>query len=82
MSKDILQITISKQKIPKSKFGHWWFWNIYWKVWKIWRPKFLAWMFRGLANFIYWLAPENVKQELDKEFEEVEIVIKDKCDKE
>ena len=73
--KEILQITISKRKVPKSKFGKWLYWNIWFTIWGIWRPRFLAWLFGGLSNFIYWLAPKSVKEEWDKEFEEIEVHI-------
>jgi len=77
MSKEVLQITISKTKLPKSKLGKWLYWNLYWRVWKIWRPKFLAWFFKGLADFIYWCAPKSIKEKWDKEWdEEIKIVVK------
>ena len=44
--KDTLQITISKAKVPRSKFGNWFYWQIYWQIWCIYRPKFLAWFFK------------------------------------
>ena len=45
------EITIEPMQTPKNKYLNWMFWNIYWKVWNIWRPKFLAWFFLGLFNF-------------------------------
>jgi len=78
MEKEILQITISKRKLPKSKFGKWLYWKIWFRVWGIWRPRFSAWFFGALADFMYWLAPREVKEKLDKEFGEIEVHIKDK----
>lgn len=76
MTKEILQITFSKRKPFKTKFGKWFYWKVWFVVWGIWRPRFLAWFFGGLADFLYWLAPKKVKEEWDKEFEEIEIHIK------
>ena len=82
MSKDILQITFSKRKLPKTKFGRWFYWKLKFQVWDIWRPRFLAWFFSGLSTFIYWIVSKEVKEKWDKEFEEIEVHIIDETKKE
>lgn len=72
-NKKILQITLSKRKIPKTKFGKWLYWKVWFQIWSIWRPHFIAWFFGGLSDFMYWIAPKNIKEEWDKEFENIEI---------
>ena len=42
---EILQITISKREAPKTKLGRWFYWRVWFKIWGIWRPKFLSWFF-------------------------------------
>lgn len=48
--KEYLQITLTKIELPKNKLIKWLYWKIYFKVWCIYRPKFLAWFFGGLYN--------------------------------
>ena len=45
-----LQITITPLKVPKNTITKWLFWNVYWKIWKVWRSKLLAFIFKKLAN--------------------------------
>ena len=45
MNKEVLQITILQGKEFKTKFGKWFYWRIWFKVWGIYKPKFLAWFF-------------------------------------
>jgi len=66
MGKEYLQITISKKEAPKTKFGKWFYWKVYWNVWCIWKPKFLAWFF-GL--FIS-------KKTLEELYKDTEIIVK------
>ena len=40
--KEILQITFTNRKLSKTKFGKWVYWNIWFQVWDIWRPKMLS----------------------------------------
>ncbi len=76
--KEILQITIKKPKRFKTKFGKWFYNNIWFTVWYIWKPKVLSIFFRSIADFLYWLAPKSVKEEWDKEFnDEFELHIKE-----
>lgn len=58
---EYLQITITPMKVPKNKILRWLFWNIYWKVWNIWKPKFLAWFYGGIANFLKKRLPDEDK---------------------
>ena len=44
------KMTFSKLNVPKNRILKWLFWNVYWKVWNIWRPSFLAWFFNKLSN--------------------------------
>lgn len=69
---ETLQITITKAKTPKTRLGKWWYWNVYWTVWKIWRPKFNSWFFGGLANLFDRILPEEYKEDF-----EFQIKIKD-----
>ena len=66
MDKEILEITISKSKKLKTKFGTWFYWKVWFKVWSIWKPKFLSWFF-GL-----FLSKETKR----KMWEDLDIVIK------
>ena len=62
-----LEITFSKRKALKTKFGKWFYWNIYWKIWCIWRPRFLAWFFKLFIS----------KKRLEELYnEEIEVVFK------
>jgi len=75
MTKEILQITISKskKKNPKTRFGRWLFWNVYWKVWKVWRPFVMSKIWHGLYLL---LTPTSIKRKIDKELEEINVVVK------
>ena len=75
MSKEVLQITISKSKIktPKTRFRRWLFWNVYWNVWKVWRPRLMSKIWHGLYLL---LTPASMKKKIDKELEEINIVVK------
>lgn len=77
MEKEVLQITLSKSKAPTSKLGKWWYWKIYFPIWNIWRPKMMAKVYMGLSNFILMLIPKSEREKILKEFEEIEVVIKD-----
>jgi len=77
MSKEVLQITLTKAKVPNTKLGKWWYWKIYWKVWQIWRPKLLAKIFGGLSMLMLSLMTKKAREEALKEFEEIEVHIKD-----
>lgn len=45
-----LKITFTPVKVPKNRGVRWLFWNVYWKVWMIWRFEFLAFIFLKLAK--------------------------------
>jgi hypothetical protein len=80
MSKDVLQITISKTKVPKTKLGKWFYWNIYFQVWRVWRPKLMAKIYWALSEFIFCMLPKSEQQKMLKEFDEVKVVIKNETD--
>jgi len=75
--KEVLQITLTKTKVPKSKIGKWFYWEIYWTVWKVWRPKIMAKIYLALSNFFLMLIPKSEREKVLREFEDVTIVIKD-----
>jgi hypothetical protein len=81
MNKEVLQITFTKAKVPKSKIRKWFYWNVYWRVWKIWKPHFLAKFYWGLSNLILALLPKAEREKALKEFEDVTVVIKDETHK-
>jgi len=70
MTKEILQITLSKQKAPKTKLGKWFYWKIYFKVWKIWKPRLMSKFYHGLYVFFMWLTPKETRKKIEKELEE------------
>lgn len=75
MSKEVLQITISKRKAPKTKLGRFLYNKIWFPFWYIWRNKVLALFYGAIADFIYWLAPKHIQEQWDKEFEEIDMII-------
>ena len=77
MSKEILQITISKRKAPKTKFGRWFYWKVWFQVWSIWRPRVLAKFYGSLSNIFLSLIPKEKREEILEEFEEIEVHIVD-----
>lgn len=77
MSKEVLQITISKSKIPTSKIGKWFYWNVYFIPFKIWRPKLMSKIYLGLSNICLAILPKAEREKILKEFEEVTVIIKD-----
>jgi len=78
MAKDKLLITIEPLKVPEGKFRKWWFWNVYWKVCRMWKPQLMGFIYKNLADFFYWISPKSVKDELDREFSNIEVIIKHK----
>ena len=75
--KDTLQITLSKVKLPNSKLGKWLYWNVYFRIWKVWRPKLLAKFYYGLSNFFFMFLPKVEKEKALKELENIDVIIKD-----
>ena len=75
MSKDILQITISERKSPKTKFGKWFYNKIWFPLWSIWRPRMLAKFYKGMSDFMLMFLPKQKREEFLKEFEDVEVQI-------
>jgi hypothetical protein len=43
------EITLTPLKIPQNRIKKWLFWNIYWRVWYIWKPFFLSRFYRILV---------------------------------
>ena len=60
---EYLVLEFKPMKVPKNKILKWLFWNVYWQVWKIWRPTFLAWFYGGIADWIEKRIPEEVKED-------------------
>lgn len=75
--KNILQITIStsKKKVPQSKIGKWLYWSVWFKIWYIWRKRLSAAFYGALADFLYWMVPKHIKDEIDQEFANTKIKI-------
>ena len=48
--KEVLQITLTREKERKTRFGQW-FHNRFWfEIWGIYKPRFLAWSFGLLIS--------------------------------
>ena len=77
MAKEILQITIKQTRKIKTKFGRWWHRNVYWKIWVLAGGSFKAWFYQGVSNFMLSLLPKEKREEILKEYEEIEIHIVD-----
>jgi hypothetical protein len=75
--KEVLQITITKAKSPTSKLGKWWYWKIYWPIFKVWKPRMLAKIYGALAIVALSLLPKAEREEALKEFQNIEVTIKD-----
>jgi len=75
--KEVLQITISKAKTPKSKLGKWWYWKIYWPIFKIWKPRMLAKIYGALAIVALSFLSKEERIKALKEFENINVTIKD-----
>ena len=75
MAKEVLQITISERKAPKTKFGRWLYWKVWFQVWSIWRPKVMSKIFKALSNLMLLPLSKEKRAELNKEFEEIEVQI-------
>ena len=80
MSKEVLQITLTKAKVPKSKIGKWLYWSVYFTVWKIWRPKILAKIYWWLSELFLRMISKSEREKLIKETEDFDVVIKNECD--
>ena len=78
MGEEKLVITLEPIRVPRGRFRRWWFFNVYWRVWKIWKPRFLSFVYGNLARFIYWLSPKRIKEEIDAGMQDIEIVIRTK----
>ena len=80
MAKQVLRITIDKtktKKVPTSRIGRWWYWNVTGIWWLGVKSKFYG----GIYNFMRWLTPKSVLEKWDKEWEEeiggIEVVVKE-----
>jgi hypothetical protein len=74
MGKDILQITLKERKEPKTLLGKWWNKHMYWK-WVIFWGKVKSKFYGGLSKFMLSLLPKEKREEILKEYEEVEVHI-------
>ena len=66
--RNVLQITLKKQKVRKTKFGRF-FQRLEFKIYDI-KIKFKAWFFRSIIKLMRWLAPKEVVEKWDAEWEE------------
>lgn len=78
MSKEILQITIKPRKQPKTKFGRWFDNKIWFPFWYIWRPKAMSKFFWGVSEMFLRMLPKTKREELRKEYDEIDAVIVNK----
>jgi hypothetical protein len=82
MAKEILQITISKHKAPTSKFGKWFYWKIWFRVWYIWKPKVMSKIYKALSTVMLSMLPKAKREEILKELGEIEVHIVNKTNEE
>ena len=75
MSKDVLQITISGRKVPKSRWGKWLYWNIWFQFTSIWLVKLKSKFFGTLSNMMLSLMPKAKREEVLEEYKEIEVQI-------
>ena len=75
--KEVLQITLTNVKTPKSKLGKWLYWKIYWPIFKVWKPRMLAKFYGALAIVALSLMPKAEREKALKEFENIKVQIKD-----
>jgi len=75
MAKEVLQITISERKAPKTKLGKWFYWKVWFQVWRIWRPKMLSKFYKAMSNLMLLPLSKEKRAEVLKEFEEIEVQI-------
>lgn len=78
MSKDVLQITLSERRVPKSRWGKWLYWNIWFQFWSIWMVKLKSKFFGTISKFMLSLMSKEKREEVLKEYEEVEVQILNK----
>ena len=75
--KEVLQITLTNAKTPKSKLGKWLYWKIYWPIFKVWKPRMLAKIYGALAIVALSFLPKQEREKLLKEFQNINVTIKD-----
>ena len=81
MAKEVLQITFKERKEPKTLLGKWWDKHMYWK-WVIFWGKVKAKFFGTLSHVMLSLLPKAKREEIEKEFEEVEVRFVNETDNE
>jgi hypothetical protein len=79
MENKVLQITITKVKLPKLKILRYMYLNIWFRFWNIWRPKMLAKFYEFATLLMLSLLSKEKRELVIKELnEEIDIIIKDK----
>lgn len=79
MENKVLQITITKVKLPKSKIIKYLYLKVWFPFWNIWRPKMLSNFYKFITLLLLSLLPKEKRKLLIKEInEEIDIIIKDK----
>ena len=81
MAKEVLQITIRNRKLSKYKLIRW-FQNKWFIVYNIWKPKIVSKLCWYISEGILKILPEVEREKFRKEYEEINIVIIDKRNKE
>ena len=66
--KNVLQITLKKQKVRKTKLGRF-FQRLGFKIHDT-KTKFEAWFYGSIVKLMRWLAPKEVVEKWDAEWEE------------
>ena len=80
MEKEVLQITFTTRKAPKTKFGRWLYWKVWFQFWHIWRPRQLSKFYGALSTLFLSFLPKEKREEILKEFDEIEIQFIDKTE--
>lgn len=76
MERQVLQITIKKVKAPKTRFGKWFYWKVYFPFWRIWRPKMLSKVFKFLAEITFSMLPKSEQKRILEESNDFDVVVK------
>ena len=75
--KEVLQITITSRKASKNKIIRWLQWR-WFDFWHIFRPKVLSKIYWFLSEMFIRMLPKKQREELRKEYDEIDIHIIDK----
>ena len=56
-------------KPAKTKFGRWLYWQVWFTLWYIWRPRVLAKLYRIMTQIFLRILSKSKREELQKEFD-------------